>query len=586
MSTKVVMARSTKTTKVGISHPAEKYVSDVLAGRIVASKWVKLACKRHRHDLEEGHKRGLRFDPAAAQHAIDFFGFLCHSKGEWVGQTFDLAPPQQFIVWVLFGWKRADGMRRFRFAHIELARGNGKTTLLAGIGLYLFFADGEGGAEVYCAATKKDQAKILFSEAERMRSASPGLKKRISSFRNNMNIPGTASKFEPLGADADTLDGLNVHGAIIDEFHMHKSRELLDKLETAMGKRRQPLLFTITTAGHDRATACWNQHEYAEKVLEGINEDDTFFAYIAALDDGDDWQDESTWGKANPLLGTAVKIEELRTVAHSAAQNPSKLNSFLRYRLNRWTSSETAAIRVEDWRECVGFSLEGKDARVLRAEIEERFEGRECFIAVDLSATEDITCSGKLFTPEEDEELWVFIPHFWLPEERLAQKIAEWRAPYDVWAREGFLLTTEGDVVDYDAVQAQVLEDVERYEVREICFDPWNATQFANNLQKAGVPADRLVKFPQTVGSFAEPTKKLIEVMVPKRRIAHLGNPVLAWMAANLTVREDPNGAKRPVKGKGRGKIDGMVSLIMALGRAIAAPGAGAYDGGSEIVVV
>jgi phage terminase large subunit-like protein len=574
------MARREK-SKVDLEHPAEKYVSDIMAGRIAASKWVRRACERHRRDLDDAHKRGLYFDPAAAQRTIDFFGFLRHSKGEWVGQPFVLEPPQQFIVWVLFGWKRADGMRRFRVAHIEVARGNGKTTLLAGGGLYLFFADGEGGAEVYCAATKKDQAKILFSEAERMRSASPGLKKRISSFRNNMNIPGTASKFEPLGADADTLDGLNVHGAIIDEFHMHKSRELLDKLQTAMGKRRQPLLFTITTAGHDRATACWNQHEYAEKVLDGIVDDDTFFAFIAALDDGDDWQDERNWIKANPLLGTAVKIEELRTVAHRAAQDPSSLNSFLRYRLNKWTSSETSAIRVEDWRACVGFPLDGKDPRSLRAEIEGKYEGRECFIAVDLSSTEDITCSGKLFPPVEDEELWVFIPHFWLPEENLKKKIAEWRVPYDVWAREGFLLTTEGNVVDYDVIEKQILADVGRYDVREICFDPWNATQFANSLQKAGIPPEKLVKFPQTIGAFAEPTKKLLEVMIPTRTIAHLGNPVLTWMAANLTVREDANGAKRPMKGKGRGKIDGMVSLIMALGRAIATPDAGGsvYEG-------
>jgi phage terminase large subunit-like protein len=569
------------------THPAEKYVSDVLGGGIAAGKWVRKACERHRRDLRDSAARGLWFDPVAAQRVIDFFGFLRHSKGEWTGQAFTLEPWQQFVVWVLFGWKKADGFRRFNLAYIEVARGNGKTTLLSGIGLYLFFADGEGGAEVYCAATKKDQAKILFSEAERMRAASPALKKRIQSFRNNMNIPGTASKFEPISADADTQDGLNAHGGIIDEFHMQKTRELLDKIETSMGKRRQPLLFEITTAGHDRTSICWDQHEYAEKILERIKEDDTFFAYIAALDDGDDWQDERVWIKANPCLGTSVKIEELRKKAHKATQNPASINSFLRYRLNKWTSSETAAIRVEDWRACVGFSLEGKDAWALRCEIEKRFEGRECFIAVDLSSTEDLCCSLKFFPPDAPSDPFVVIPHFWLPEDKLEEKKAEWRMPYDVWQREGFIQTTEGNVIDYDAVEAQVLDDVFRYSVREITFDPWNATQFANNLQRAGIPPEKLVKFPQTVAHYAEPTKRLLEVLIPQRKIAHLANPILAWNASNLTVREDPNGSKRPMKGKGRGKIDGMVALLMGYGRFIGSPDSEEfYSGPAEVTLL
>lgn len=573
--------------KIDTKHPAEKYARDVVAGRVVASKWVKLACARHLRDLSEGPARGLYFDTAAAQRVIDFFKFLHHSKGEWTGQSFVLEPWQQFVLWVVFGWKKANGMRRFRLAHLELARGNGKTTLLAGVGLYLFFADGEGGAEVYCAATKKDQAKILFSEAERMRSASPGLKKRITSFRNNMHIPGTASKFEPLGADADTLDGLNVHGAIVDEFHKHKTREMFDILVTAMGKRLQALLWAITTAGSDRTTICWKQHEYAEKVLAAIIEDDSFFAFIASLDDADDWEDEGCWAKANPCLGTAVKIEELRSEANRAKKDPSSLNSFLRYRLNRWTNSETAAIRVEDWNECVGFSLAGKDAKSLRTEIEAQLAGRECLLTVDLASTEDIACSGKLFPPESDDEPYVFIPDFWLPEDRLQEKIVQWRAPYDVWAREGFLRTTDGNVIDYDAIEERILADCERYQVREIAFDPWNATQFANNLQKAGIPIERLVKFPQTMATLAEPTKRLLEVLIPNRKIAHLGNPVLAWMSSNLLVKEDNNGNKRPVKGTGRGKIDGMMSLIMGLGRAIASPGGGEiYSGPEEVLLV
>lgn len=567
MSTKVV---------IDANHPAEKYARDVIGGRIIASKWVKLACRRHVQDLAQGAKRGLQFDPAAAQRAIDFFKFLKHSKGKWAGESFTLEPWQQFIVYSLFGWKQADGTRRFRFAHVEVARKNGKTTLWAGIGLYLFFADGEPGAEVYCAATKKDQAKILFSEAERMRSASPGLKKRIASFRNNMNIPGTASKFEPLGADEDTLDGLNIHGALVDELHAHKTRKLWDVLETAMGARRQPLMAAITTAGSDLESVCWKQHEYGEKILEGINQDDSFFVYIACLDAEDDWEDHRNWIKGNPNLGVSVNLEDLRARALKAKQMPSALNSFLRLRLNKWTNSETAAVKMEDWRACVGFSLKDKDPKVLREEMEKRLEGRECIVAVDLASTEDIACSGKLFPPEEESDPYIFIPHFYVPEERLEEKIAEWRQPYDVWAREGFLVATEGNVIDYDVIKDQVLADHERYQVREITFDPWNATQFSNDLQKAGIAPEKLVKFAQTIAMFAEPTKRLLEVLLPNRKIAHLGNPPLSWMASNLCVREDSNGNKRPVKHSGRGKIDGMVTLIMALGCIIAAPGPGA----------
>lgn len=559
-------------TKVAIdaNHPAEKYARDVASGRIVASKWVKLACRRHSKDLAEGSKRGLRFDPPAAQRAIDFFQFLKHSKGKWDGESFTLEPWQQFIVYSLFGWKQADGARRFRFAHVEVARKNGKTTLWAGIGLYLFFADAEPGAEVYCAATKKDQAKILFSEAERMRSKSPGLKKRIASFRNNMNIPGTASKFEPLGADEDTLDGLNIHGALVDELHAHKTRKLWDVLETAMGARRQPLMAAITTAGSDLESVCWKQHEYGEKILEEINHDDSFFVYIACVDAEDDWEDHRNWIKGNPNLGISVSLEDLQARALKAKQMPSALNSFLRLRLNKWTNSETAAVKMEDWRACVGFPLKGRDPKVLRDEVEKQLEGRECIVAVDLASTEDIACAAKLFAPESENDPYIFIPHFYVPEERLQEKIAEWRQPYDVWAREGFLTATDGNVIDYDVIKEQVLADHERYQVREITFDPWNATQFSNDLQKAGIAPEKLVKFAQTIAMFAEPTKRLLEVLLPNHKLAHLGNPVLAWMASNLLVKEDNNGNKRPVKGKGRGKIDGIVALIMALGRAIA----------------
>jgi phage terminase large subunit-like protein len=559
-------------------HPAEQYVRDVIAGRIRASRWVKLACERHIRDLANGKSRGLYFDVSAAQDALDFFPLLRHSKGkDFAGKPVILEPWEQFNVWSLFGWKRANGTRRFRSAHIEIAKKNGKSTLCGGLGMKLAFFDGEPGAEVYCAATKKDQAKLVFAEAESMRAKSPALRKAIVSYRNNMHIPSTNSKFEPLGADDKTLDGPNIHGLIFDEMHAHKSRALWDTLEQGTASRTQPMTVAITTAGYDRETVCWAQHEYGQKVLEGINEDDSFFVYIACLDEGDDWEDERNWIKANPNLGVSVRIDELRERANKAKNDPSSLNAFLRLRLNVWTNQETAAIKMDDWNACVGFSLQNTDSRALQREMEDRFAGQPCFIGVDLSSTEDITAMVKLFPPQTAGEKYVVIADFWMPEDNIERKVKEFRAPYDVWVREDFIHGTPGNIVDYDFIRAKVLADFEKYDVRELAFDPWNATQFANDLQKGGINADRLVKFNQTIGMFAEPTKRLIEELVLGRRLAHLGNPVLRWMASNLVVWEDGNGNKRPTKKSARGKIDGIVATIMALGRSIATPS----DGGS-----
>src|SRR5512139_2470424 len=290
---------------------AEQYIDDVVAGRVSACHWVQQAAQRHIDDLEHGAERGLHFDQDAAEHVLKFFTILRHSKGEWAGRLIELEPWQQFLLWTLFGWKRADGTRRFRTAYIEVARKNGKSTMGAGIGLYLLAADGEPGAEIYSAATKRDQARITHLEAVRMVRSSPMLKRRIRTFRDNLNIEGTASKFEPLGADADTTDGLNIHGAIVDEIHAHKTREMWDRLDTATGARRQPLMFGITTAGYDRQSLCWTLNEYSKKVLDRVIDDDTFFGLIYTLDEGDDWQDEKTWIKANPNLNVSKKIDDL-----------------------------------------------------------------------------------------------------------------------------------------------------------------------------------------------------------------------------------------------------------------------------------
>jgi len=551
--------------------PAEQYARDAAEGYLVCSRQVQLAARRHLQDLTEGRQRGLVFDPASAQFVIDFFKFLCHTKGERQGETLRLESWQQFILWVIFGWRRmADGGRRFRTAYIEVARKNGKSTLMAGLGLYLLYADGEPGAEVYCAATKKDQARIVFDVAVEMRERSKWLKKEISKVRDNLNVPSTGSKFQPLSSDEDTLDGLNISAAIVDELHAHKTRTVWDVLATATAARRQPLMIAITTAGFDRQSICWAQHEYAEKILEGVQQDDSFFGYIASVDKEADWQDEKNWLKANPNLGVSVKLDDLRTKAATARIDPSALNSFLRLHLNQWTQTDVRWLKIEDWNQSArpegGWTIP-EDPRTARVEALERLRGRPCFAGLDLSATLDLTAFVLLFPPAADDPRWFALPWFWMPEENVEKRVKNDRVPYDVWIREGWIDATDGDVVDYDAVRNRILALRNHYLIAEVAIDPWNSTETDSKLQAEGLT---VVNVRQGPPSMAAPTKAL-KTYVHQKVLAHLGNPVLRWQAANVVVRTDANGNETPHKWKSPERIDGIVALIMALSRALPA---------------
>ncbi len=536
-----------------MSWQADRYIDDVLNERVTACHWVKAACQRHIDDLRNAADRGLHFDRDAAEHVLKFFSILKHSKGEWAGKPIELEPWQQFMLWCLFGWKRDDGTRRFRTAYIEVARKNGKSTIGAGVGLYLLAADGEPGADVYSAATKRDQARITHLEAIRMVRASPMLRKRIRTFRDNLNIENTASKFEPLGADADTLDGLNIHGAIVDEIHAHRTREVWDKIDTATGARRQPLMFGITTAGFDRQSLCWTLNEYSKKVLDRVIDDDTFFGLIYTLDDVDDWQDETTWIKANPNLNVSKKIDDLRRKCARAVEMPSAQNSFLRLELNVWTQSETKWMPIEHWRQC-GLPLDYSG-----------FAGRTCYAGLDLSSTLDLTAFVLVFPPAETGGMYTVLPRFWIPEANLLKRVHDDRVPYDVWLRGGFLNATPGNVVDYDFIFAQVEQDARQYKVEEVAFDRWGAARVANVLQEKGLT---MVEFGQGYASMSPPMKEL-ERLVMAHQIAHGNNPVLNWMADNVVASMDPAGNIKPDKEKSREKIDGIVALLMGLDRAM-----------------
>lgn len=533
----------------------QQYVDDVLSGKQAACKWVRLACQRHMNDLEHGAERGLFFDEAEAKKAIAFFHLLKHSKGEWAGLPLHIEPWQQFLIALLIGWKRADGTRRFRTSYLEVARKNGKTTLAAGLGLYLMLADGEPGAEIYSVATKRDQARISHSEATRMAKSSPAISREVTIFRDNIHILDTASKFEPLGADADTLDGLNVHGVLADEVHRWKTRDVWDVMETSTGSRRQPLLFAITTAGYDRNSLCFQQHEYTCKVLEGIIVDDSWFGMIYTIDEGDEWDDESVWIKANPNLGVSKKLSDMQTLAKRAKEMPTQMNAFQRLHLDLWTQSETKWISFEHWAACSG----AVDALGLR--------GRSCYGGLDLSSNTDISAFVLVFPPVTEDDMFDILWRYFVPQDAILERARRDRVPYDVWVRQGFITATPGAVVDYEFILHQIDEDAKVYDIREIAFDRWGATKIQTALMEKGGD-DWLVQFGQGFASMAPPMKEL-ERLILEHKLAHGNHPVSNWMANNLVVRMDPAGNLKPDKEKSIEKIDGMVAMVMALDRAL-----------------
>lgn len=533
---------------------AARYIDDVMADQIVVGIRVRQAVERHIRDLNHGKQRGLRFDANAAKHALAFFTLLRHTKGEWAGKPFELAPWQAFIVWVVFGWKRADGSRRFRTAYIEVARKNGKSTLAAGIGLYLFVADKEPGAEVYTAATKRDQARIVHGEGIGMVRLSRRLQRYIQVFKDNLSMVRTNSKYQPLGADADTMDGLNVHGAIIDELHAHKNRNLWDVLETATGARRQPLLFAITTAGFDRETVCWQQHRYAEQVLDGVIADDSYFPFIASLDPDDNWTDETVWAKANPNIDVSVKVESLREQCAKATSLPAAQNAFRRLRLNQWTEQSERWIDIAIWDAC--------KQPFNRASL----KGKRCFGGLDLSSVRDISAFVLVFPPEIDEPgPWYVQCRFWIPADNVRKRVEKDRVPYDVWIREGFVEATDGNIVDYDVIRMRIQEDAAFFDIEEVAFDRWNATQLVTQLESDGITT---IPFGQGFASMSAPMREM-ETRIVGGELLHDGNPVLRWMMSNVAVKQDAAANMKPDKSRSTERIDGVAALAMAVGRVI-----------------
>jgi len=434
------------------------------------------------------------------------------------------------------------------------------TTLVAGIGLYMLVADGEPGAEIYSAATKRDQAKLSWSEAVRMRDKSPALAKMVQHWRasDNLSVEATASKFQPLGADADTMDGLNVHGALIDELHAHKTRAVVDVLETATGARRQPLILEITTAGVDQTSVCFEHNEYSARLLNGTVTDETWFAFIATLDEGDDWTDERVWAKANPNLGVSVKLDDLRRKCERAKQLPSAQNAFKRLHLDVWTQ------QVDRW---IDLALWDANAGEIGArELEGVLRGHACYGGLDLSAVSDLTAWVMVFPREGDPEEVDILCRFWCPEARIYDAHNRYRDQYQAWARDGWLDVTPGDAVDYAHIRARVLEDAQAFRVMDMNVDRlFQGYQLTQELADEGLA---VFGMGQGFLSMAAPMRDFERRLLDKK-LHHGMHPVLRFMAESVAVRRDPADNLKVDKAESQGRVDGIVALVMGIDRAM-----------------
>lgn len=485
--------------------------------------------------------------------AVRFFErLLRHPKGPMAGQPFLLEEWQRKIVQDIFGTRdQRTGLRRYRRAYLELPRGSGKTSLAAGIALLLLVADNEPGAEIFGAAADREQARLAFDIAKAMVEDSPYLRRIVKAYRHSLVVESTRSVYRVLSAEAYSKHGLNPHGIIFDELHAQPNRELYDVLNTAMGKRSQPLMMMITTAGYDRNSICWQQHEYARQVAEGIIDDPTYYPAIWAAPMDADWTAPETWRMANPNWGVSVQPEFLAQECEVAKSTPAYQNTFRRLYLNQWVQQESRWIDMAAWDACNGALP--------------NLSGRLCYGGLDLASTTDIAALVLAFPPEREGEPLYLLPIFWIPQEAMIERERRDRAPYATWVRQGLVEATPGNVIDYAYIRQRINELAAEYNLREIAFDPWNATQLSVQLQDDGI---QMIAMRQGFASLSAPSKELLR-LVMSRGVAHGGHPVLRWMADNVTVKSDPAGNIKPDKARSTNRIDGIVAAIMALDRSL-----------------
>jgi phage terminase large subunit-like protein len=536
---------------------ALRYARGVVAGEVVAGELVKLACERQLRDLERSEKDAswpYVFDAERAERPCLLIECLPHVKGKWPSPTIELEDWQCFEVTAIFGWvHRKTGLRRFRTAYEEVARKNAKSAKASGIALYMLAADGEEGAEVYSAATTGDQARIVFDSSKQMLRKDGRVASQfgIAVGEHAIWVRESASTYKPLNAEASTQDGLNVHCAVVDELHAHKTRDLWDVLETATSARDQSLIYAITTAGSDRSGICYEIRDYAVKILKRVVDDDAFFGIIYTLDDGDDWTDESCWIKANPNLGISVKLEDLRNKCRKAMQTPSAVGNFLTKHLNVWVNADSAWMDMRAWDRCANPALQL-----------EAFEGQECWEGLDLASKVDINAHARIFE-RADGKICAFL-NYWLPERAIEESK---NSQYEGWQRRELLRVTDGEVVDMDAIEAEILDGCKRFSAQAVGYDPHQATQMVGHLLDEQVP---MVEVRPTVLNFSEPMKTL-EAWVLQGKFEFSGDPVLTWMVSNVVCHHDAKDNIYPRKERVENKIDGVVALLIAINRYLAA---------------
>ncbi len=553
--------KKTRSTSSSVD-PATRYAMDVESGKEIAGPDIRNACKRHLLDLDSCHARGLQWDVAAAQRAIDFFAkVLKLNGGEHEGKPFSLLPWQCFIVGSIFGWKNSEDHRRYRMAYVESGKGSGKSPLAAGIALYCLVADKEPRAEVYAAATKKDQAMILFRDAVAMVDQSPALAQRINKSGGvgkewNLAFLQTGSFFRPISSD-DGQSGPRPHCALIDEIHEHKSNQVVEMMRAGTKGRRQALIFMITNSGHDKTSVCFEYHEYGRKVAAGDLEDDSFFSFICSLDDDEDpFKDESCWKKANPSLGHTFTERYLREQVTQARGMPSKESIVRRLNFCQWVESSDPWIDSDTWMKCE----QDFDPDVL--------EGEECFGGLDLSGSRDLTALA-LYFPKTKK----LLVEFWTPKDSMLERAKTDHVPYDAWLRNGFIHAPPGKAVNYGFVAVRIGELAARYDIKCIAFDQYRIKYLEPELESESVSVELIPHGQgfykaQESGLWMPRSIELFEELLNNQELVIRTNPCLRWNAASAVLEADQKDNRIFAKKKSTGRIDGVVASAMAIGAA------------------
>lgn len=534
---------------------AYQYADDVKSGVIPSCKYIQLAVDRWFDDMNNGPSRGLQFSEYHAARYFRFVGRHCrHYEGEWAGKKIDFEPWQCFADANLFGWIREDGTRRFRQAYEEVARKNGKSTRIAAAGNFYLIGDNEPGAQIYSAATKKEQARLIFESSKAMLEQSPALARLCTIEEHKLKYQ--RSKYLPLSKDSKRMDGFNVHAGLVDELHAHPNSGLWDVMRSAMGARKQPIMRAITTAGFDHNSYCYQRRRYAIQVLEGAVKDDAFFTTIYTLDDPEKWDDPAEWPKANPNLGVSVSLTDLQEQCEEAKHLPSAKTEFLTKRLNLWVYGETAWMPMQHWHQC-------KDPNLGSLDDATELDGQECYGGLDLSAVEDMTTFGLVFPGESGQR--TTLSRSYLPQAALERRLKQGDKTLETFRDSGHLIVLPGQTVDYNFIKADIMAAAERFDLQSIAFDRWNSSQLVSDLIDEGID---FIEFGQGYGSMSAPSKELLRLVL-NQQLRH-NDPLLTWAVSNVVVQTDPAGNIKPDKGKVSEKIDPAVALIMGIALAMA----------------